>query len=562
MTPGYGTPLRCDGFPVITSVQPTPNRPDEKGETMSNLRIWILGASCGVLAATSLPAQTFDLPFRAEEFYEGNLKILWGRAKHGTGIQEWGYDLGAVRYDADAKKWTELTVSDAKYAENKTNSRWNLYGKNVYAMRDGKVIACWRNAPENPPGGEHPKIDEGFIYGGGNGFWIEHSDGTRAEYAHFIPGSVPSALCPHNDALLPTKIASPDVTDAWPQIRVASGATVKKGELLGRVGNAGTSSNPHIHIHLEQGGTATTTKSGGSAVQMNFRRGLSTPRDDGDSDPSWTSFAGKPIPQGPVLVWPPRTLSSEFARHRFPADRFQNWFDHLTDSGLWLTSIDTYSVGGKDFINHVWRPAKSAWRAHFLVSGQKHQTNTTDADAAGFSPVLVESSVSGGQPRYTAVFVKGEPSDLIMRHGLTTQQHDTERAAAKTRNLFPVNISVVSIGGERQYTVLYRPEKIGGYMIRSQIPESGFQAEYDENKAAGRRPIYLNGYMHNGQPFLSAIFATQTPTGSDRKDRHAMSFDKYQDEWTSAINAKMFTRTVTAFDGAQSQHRYAAAWWK
>jgi hypothetical protein len=68
--------------------------------------------------------------------------------------------------------------------------------------------------------------------------------------------------------------------------------------------------------------------------------------------------------------------------------------------------------------------------------------------------------------------------------------------------------------------------------------------------------------MHGGQPFLSAIFASKTPTGSDRKDRHLMSADEYQNEWTSAVNAKMLTRAVTSFDGAQSQHRFAAAWWK
>jgi hypothetical protein len=530
---------------------------------MSSFRALVVGTCCSLAAAASAYAQTYDLPFKAEHFDDGDLKILWGRAKHSdSGVQEHGYDLGAVRYDSNAKKWTELTVSDADYAKNKTNNRWVLYGKPVHAMRDGKVIACWRNAPENPPGGEHPKIDEGFVYGGGNGFWIEHSDGTRVEYAHMIPGSVPAGLCPHSASLLPAKIASPAVGNAWPHIRVpaAQQVTVKRGQLLGQVGNSGTSSNPHLHIHLEQGGTAGTTKSGGSPVVINFTRGLSAPKNDAVQDVTWKTFAGKPIPAGPVLVWPPRTLVAEYARHGFPAGAFQDLFDHLTDSGFWLVWIDTYNVGGKDFINHVWRPAAAPWRAHFLVTGQTHQSNTDTADKEGYAAILVESSVSGGQPRYSAVFVKGKPSDMIMRHGLTVQEHDAQLAAAKKRKLAPVSISVISIAGQRRYTVLYRPEPIGAWEMKSQIPEAGYQAEYNENSKAGRKPVYLNAYMHGGLPFISAVFASKPTAG--RKDRHLMSAQEYQQEWAGALKAGTLTHVVTSVDGAQTAHRFAASWWR
>jgi hypothetical protein len=526
-------------------------------------RIWIFAHLFCLLTATSIYAQSYDMPFRAEDLDEGNLKVYWGRAKHSDGgVQEHGYDLGMVRYDSRAKQWTEKAVSEMEYEKNKTNDRWLIYGKPVHAMRDGTVIACWRNAPENPPGGQHPKIAEGFVYGGGNGFWIEHADGTRVEYAHMIPESVPSHLCPHHNVLLPKKIASPKVEDAWPQIRVPADqqATVKQGQVLGQVGNSGTSSNPHLHIHVEQGGTAADVKTGGTPVRINFRRGLSAPRNNSDPNPSWETFAGKPIPPGPVLVWPARSLVDEYARHGFPADEFQNLFDHLADSGYWPVWIDTYNVGGKNFINHVWRPATGPWRAHFLVSGQTHQNNTDTADEHGFSPVFVESSVSGGQARYTAVFVKGKPSDMIMRHGLTVQQHDAELTAAKKRDLSPVNISVISIGGERRYTVLYRPEKVGTWELKSQIPEAGYQAAYDDNTKAGRKPIYLNAYVHDGQPFISTVFASKA-TGP-RKDRHQMSAKEFQDEWASALKEGMLTRAVTSFDNAQSKHRFAASWWE
>jgi hypothetical protein len=66
--------------------------------------------------------------------------------------------------------------------------------------------------------------------------------------------------------------------------------------------------------------------------------------------------------------------------------------------------------------------------------------------------------------------------------------------------------------------------------------------------------------MHGGKPFLSVIFA-QKPAGQ-RKDRHMLSQDGYQQEFNSALQAGMLTRAVSAFDGAQSQHRYIAIWRK
>jgi len=526
------------------------------GAMFSKLMI-VLGVVC-VLAASRGGAQDYELPFRAEDFDDGDLKVFWGRAKHSdSGVQEWGYDLGAERYDEDKKEWTEFK----KGGEDRTkNSDSLIYKKNIYAMRAGTIIACWRNAPENQPKNVyHPKVNEGYVYGGGNGYWIEHDDGTRAEYAHMLPGSVPSDLCPHDAELLPAKITSPDVKYAWPYIRVTNGKHVAQGQFLGRVGNDGTSSDPHLHVHVEKGGTADTTKSGGEPVKIQFKRGLSAPEDNTTAHPEWKSFAGKSIPQGPVLVWPPRTVVGEYARHSYPATIFQELFDHLADSGFWPVWLDTYSVGGKSYVNEIWRPREKEWRAHCLRDGATHQKNSNEADRDGFAPVFVDSSVSGTETLYTAIYVKGKPSDMIFRHGLTPPQHDAELANAKSRHLRPVNISVVSHGAQRVYTVLYRPEKIGEWEIRSQIAEADYQGEYNEQKKEGRRPVYLNAYMHNGKPFLSAVFGSDRPEG---KDRHLMSSDEYQAEFGSALKAGMLTRTVTSFDGASSNHRFAAAWWK
>ena len=431
------------------------------------MRVPSIFAACLVAWSGSAAAQLYEFPFKGEDFADDE-RLYWGRAVHGTGVQEHGFDLDSRTFDENhPAKWNPTK-------DGNSNKNWLIYGKPVYAMRAGTVIACWRNAPDNPgPGRYHTKLGPfrkrdgklGFensrIYGGGNGFWIEHDDGTRAEYAHFAPGSVPTELCPHNDALFPATVDSPNVRHSWPHIRVPNGQRVRvaKGQFLGRVGNAGTSSNPHLHFHVEEGGKADAVKQGGRPVKIRFARGLAAPNTTKPYG-KWTSFAGKPIPPGPVVIWAPRSVFGQHARHAYPASRYAAMFMHLADSGYEPSWIDTYRVGKKNFINQLWQPAKRQWRAFHLVSPRRYQQVIDQAIEDGFEPVHVESSRGKHGVLYSIIFAKNVPGSFMARHGLSQAQHEAVLDDAKQRGLSPVSISVVSIGGRRSYTVLYRSNPI------------------------------------------------------------------------------------------------------
>lgn len=505
----------------------------------------------------------FDLPFWADDLEPGERWDVGKTIHSSSGSQMWGYDVGVMRRAGD--RWTSLKAGVSGHDQNPKNSNYLVYGKPIYAMGAGTIIRCWRNAPDNPRAFSSAlgdDWDEAFedrdwlhtawrqkkMSGAGNHLLVEEDDGDLVLYAHAQPGTIPSRLCPHN-----AQLYSQPEADSEGDVPEAQRVRVHAGELLYKAGNSGNSSAPHLHVHKQT--------ADGEPIQMRFRRGLSTPRNGDQADiNAWTRFAGQRIPDGPVLIWPPRRLGAEYARHGFPAADYQRMFDHLADSGFQPTWLDVYSVGGNSFFNMVWRPAEGEWRAHHLVSAAAHQSAFDKASQDGFAPVLVESSLSGGQARYTAVFVKNKPGGALARHGLTTAQHDAVIDEAKALGLSPVSVSVVSVGGQRRYTVLYRSEGVGKWEMKSQVPEAQYQALYDANAQAGRRPIYLNAYMHQGQPFLSALFAEKP--GGPRKDRHSMSAAQYQAEYESALQSGLFTRAVTSFDGAAAQHRYAATWRK
>lgn len=503
-------------------------------------------------------AQTYDLPFKGEDMNPGE-RILWGRSQHSnSGVQKYGYDLAAVKYSKKNNNWLENSGS--------ANNKYYLYNKPVYAMRSGKIIACWRNAPENPTSGaRHPELGDTDrktldtrIYGGGNGMWIEHSDGSRAEYAHFRSGTVPSSLCSHNASLFANKVGSPNVDLAWPEIRVPATqqVQVQAGQFLGRVGNSGTSSNTHLHIHVEQGGTAGTTKSGGNPVKINFRRGLSAPTSAKGVYTTWTSFAGKPIPPGPVLIWPPLTRKGEYTRHGISLKTHRNLHTWLAESGFWPAHTDIYTVSGKPYINATWRPAKSGWLAYHTISGNDHQKTFGDATKNGFSLAQVDSTIINGKVRYMS-FYKKDRAKVMAGHGMTLTQFNTLQVKAKKAKYHPISVSIVPVRNSLSYTALYRPKGPSNWSIEPSINSAQYQAVYNTYADKGRHPMFVNSYRRKNGRFFCVIFGNRNNSGIDR---HDMTSNQVQTTFDSALTAGLKTGGVAGYDGAKKDQRFIGFW--
>jgi murein DD-endopeptidase MepM/ murein hydrolase activator NlpD len=84
-------------------------------------------------------------------------------------------------------------------------------GTPVHAMRAGSVIFT-----------EDRYLDTDHTPGHENGIWIEHEDGTVADYLHFTTSSVVPAV----------------------------GEDVQAGDLLGFSGHSGGSDRPHLHVEV------------------------------------------------------------------------------------------------------------------------------------------------------------------------------------------------------------------------------------------------------------------------------------------------------------------------
>jgi hypothetical protein len=313
---------------------------------MPSVRTIIHSALLAGAALVTLSAHADDFPLKSDDL---NLNHRYVTGTHGGGyLQSLAKDIGAVRYVGN-NKWSYL-VSDG--ADETVNSNHLIYGRKVYAMVSGTVVGCWRNAPDNSKAGTKDWAVQNFYIGvAGNHVWIRTDDGVYALHAHMIPGSISSAICPHNA----TKFSKASDT-GWiaPEAAVTNGVRITKGQYLGLAGNSGNSTGPHVHVHMAKDKTA---------FDMHFDHGQTTPfvNDSAAQTGPWTLLKGKTLPTGPILVWAPRS-TGYWTVNNVSSAAFQGWFNHMTDSGQMPESLACTNSGA--VYNTEWVPGKGSWIAH------------------------------------------------------------------------------------------------------------------------------------------------------------------------------------------------------
>lgn len=154
-----------------------------------------------------------ELPFE-EEWYVSVGGRTHSEGRHhfitrGSG-QRYAYDIGKI-------------VDESYYSGNGgTNEDTYTFGARLNAPGDGKIIALENNIEDNSrPGVINDNINDSNL--GGNYIIIDHLNGEYSFLAHLKKGS----------------------------IIVAVGDMVVKGQEIGKAGNSGNSTGPHLHYHLQ-----------------------------------------------------------------------------------------------------------------------------------------------------------------------------------------------------------------------------------------------------------------------------------------------------------------------
>jgi murein DD-endopeptidase MepM/ murein hydrolase activator NlpD len=187
------------------------------------------------VAVTKIPAInkfTLGLPFKTKG------KWLYEAVSHqGARFLTEGRVNYPQRFAID---WT-LIDENGNFAKNdiKNNENWETYGIELISVADGKVVGIKDGIIENEPLSEEMAVRITRETIGGNYVIIDIGNDRYAFYGHLIPNS----------------------------LKVKIGDKVKKGQVIGLLGNSGNSDAPHLHFNLE---TKNNTYFGGEGIPFHI----------------------------------------------------------------------------------------------------------------------------------------------------------------------------------------------------------------------------------------------------------------------------------------------------
>jgi Peptidase family M23/Bacterial tandem repeat domain 1 len=481
----------------------------------ARISVYLSGSASPFTISAPIQAHTND---NGPLAYPANASDLrrnesWGTSSdHIADHQVFALDMGVWGWNS--------TLFSEKFAstDDVRKEHWRSYGMPVYAMADGTV--CWalgdhQERPDVPSTSTTISPSLGAYNPGGNQVFVKTGD-EIAVYAHLQPGSIPPEL-------------------------LTTGAAVKKGQFLGKVGLSGDTGRPHTHIHVKK---VPSSGAPDPAVAMNgcdsgffrpmtFEKIQSLTKEEADGlgtsntlqSSDWTTLTNHSAPHPYALINPSATShafcpgcsdnrqyvgiwrSSADIELRLKAlgwESFTKRFDDLSADGFRLTDIETFVENGKrEFLGLFKR--ESDKHAIVYVTGWSNFTAEWARQARRQMRLIDVTTFRDARIRYyVGVFRAGDDRHaLIGRSGWN--EFSSEWAQAGRDNLRLVDLEAYKENGIENYIGVFR----AGSDAHALISTTGWDAFTAQWAQAGRdrlRLIDMESFPAGGQRQYVGVF--------------------------------------------------------
>jgi murein DD-endopeptidase MepM/ murein hydrolase activator NlpD len=184
-------------------------------------RFTVAGQSLeGTVAVAAATPIVVGPPLRGADWVARNGPANTGGHHRRALVPIGGQTFIAQRFAID---WAKVDSAGRVFAGDPAdNKAYFGYGAEVIAVADAIVASVKDGIPENVPGASSRAVPMTLETVSGNSVILDLGQGRFAFYAHLVPGS----------------------------LRVKPGDRVRRGQVIGQVGNSGNSTGPHLHFQI------------------------------------------------------------------------------------------------------------------------------------------------------------------------------------------------------------------------------------------------------------------------------------------------------------------------
>jgi len=504
--------------------------------------------------AFNFPLNDSDLP---KNTYWGNFERTDSTSHHhGDLPQYYAYDLLGYKFDSSSKQWvTHPANSDAT-----NNASYYAWNKPLRAIGNGTVIECRRSLADNTPG----VMDAAHRFG--NAVWIKLDTGEVVAYAHTKQFSIPTSVCPTESVSL---------ADAATPVH-AQAVRVYAGEVIGRIGNTGNTSEPHVHMQLvanppfdEDDSNSLSTP----GLPLNFD-GYRTRTRDGLTQGTGFDWVDVPRGHGAVLPdygllqphvcgWNPPAPGQKSATLTGLSEAcFQVRFDDAVAAGYQPIAIDGYTIAGTPFFNVLLRPNRPATAAYAGMTTADFKAKRSALAKQGYRLIHLDLYLRGSSSRrYNAVWVKDGGPKTVAYAAKSVSSHTAQFNSLTGKGYVPLAISAIFRNGKTEVAAVYVKKNVGKFAAVGGVSLSKLQGEFDKQTKAGLRPTYVDAYRKGGKPYFSLIFTQKASKNYLMRhgltEKQLVTLDKLRRTFNNQLAVAM-----TGYQVGSKSTRFAAIWRK
>ncbi|WP_053002455.1 serine hydrolase [Kordia jejudonensis] len=185
-------------------------------------------------------------------------------------------------------------------------------------------------------------------------------------------------------------------------------------------------------------------------------------------------------------------------------------------------------------------------RARHALSSAQYQTEVNNFVRAGYKLTYVDGYYVNGKTRFAGLWEKGNPSEQILRHNLTSKQFQQEFSKNHNNGYRLVHIDGYSNGKKALYAAIWEKQSTRGLRARHGLTGTQYAAEFRKNKSDGYRLVHISGYGVKGRTYYAAIWKKGNPNGYIA--RHGLSSKQYQETVTKYWKQGYRVTQVDSYD--------------